>query len=603
MHKILGPETRRVFVPNTAYLIIKKTEIFVKRDLSFQCGSLCAFLMVFIANFLFFPVDLPAADTGANPLRMAPVNPEFLRAFEGARKAMSDNGYPLGYKPPPVDLSHAKGILSSRKRAFASSYDLRTQDKLTAVRDQGGCGSCWAFGTYASLESFLKPGETNNFSEQDLNATHGFDWLPCDGGNAFISQAYLARWSGPLNESDVPYPYAFTAENNFSPLKHVQQVVFLPERTSATDNDTVKHFLTTCGALYFAFYYSSTHWNSATNSYYYDGYPLGNHAVAVVGWDDNYDGNRFSTVPPGNGAFIAKNSWGTGWGENGFFYISYYDTSLQEFVSFNNAEATTHYDGLYQYDPLGHVSNLGYGSTTAWAANLFTATDSHSLGAVGFITNDSNTAYTIYVYTGATAGQPRSGTLAATQTGTNTYPGYYTVDLNSPVALANGTVFSIVIKFENSSYGYPVPVELRYNGYSSAATSNAGESFASPDGDTWEDIFDSVYYPNNTIKGFFSSMSPMLLYVSKDGNCGGRTPCFSTIQAALNVAGDGATIKVDQDTYPEAPVKTTAGTVSISGGWNGLFTEPTGTTQMYAPSGTGGGTVKVLPNTGVVAQQ
>jgi len=91
-------------------------------------------------------------------------------------------------------------------------------------------------------------------------------------------------------------------------LKHVQQVVFLPERTSATDNDTVKHFLTTYGALYFAFNYSNTHWNSATNSYYYDGDPRGNHAVAVVGWDDNYDRNRFSTIPPENRAFIAKNS-------------------------------------------------------------------------------------------------------------------------------------------------------------------------------------------------------------------------------------------------------------------------------------------------------
>jgi len=562
--------------------------------------------MVFLAGFLFFPVDHPTADTGANPLRMAPLNPEFLRAFEGGRKAMSDNGVPLGYMPPPVDLSHAKGILPFPKRAFASSYDLRTQDKVTPVRDQGGCGSCWAFGTYASLESFLKPAETNNFSEQDLNATHGFDWGECDGGNAFISHAYLARWSGPLNEADVPYPYAFTAGNGFAPLKHVQQVVFLPERTSATDNDAIKHFLTTYGALYFAFYYSNTHWNSATNSYYYGGDPRGNHAVAVVGWDDNYDRDRFRTIPPGNGAFIAKNSWGTGWGENGFFYISYYDTSLQEFVSFNNAEATTHYDGLYQYDPLGYVSNWGYGSTTAWAANLFTATDSHSLGAVGFITNDSNTAYTISVYSGVTAGQPRSGTLAATQTGTNTYPGYYTVDLDSPVALANGTRFSIVIKFENASYGYPVPVEIKYSGYSSAATSNAGESFASPDGNTWEDFFYSdysFYYPNNTIKGFFSSMSPMVLYVSKDGNCGGRTPCFSTIQAALNVAWDGSTIKVDQDTYPEAPVKSSAGTVSISGGWNGTFEEKTGTTRMYAPRVTGGGTVKVLPNTGVMPQQ
>jgi len=148
--------------------------------------------------------------------------------------------------------------------SYPATYDLRTLGKLSPIRNQGTCGSCWTFGTYASLESFLLPSETRDFSEQDLNANHGFDWLECAGGNAFISQAYLARWSGPLNETDVPYPYA-----TFDPIKHVQQVIWLPARASATDNDTIKYFLTNNGAVYFSFYWSSSYFNDTDDTYYY----------------------------------------------------------------------------------------------------------------------------------------------------------------------------------------------------------------------------------------------------------------------------------------------------------------------------------------------
>ncbi len=445
-------------------------------------------------------------------LQFAPINPAFIAGLNQERERFTSEGYPLGYAPSPVDLSHVRAADSDmiRSRSYPASYDLRTLSRLTAVRDQGDCGSCWTFGTFASLESYLKPTETRDFSEQDLNANHGFDWAECDGGNAFMSQAYLARWSGPVSESDEPYPYAVDVpQSGASQQKHVQQVVYLPARSSYTDNDTVKYFVTQYGAVYFSFYWSSSYYNQGNCAYYNSANTSANHAVAIVGWDDNYSKNNFNVAPAGNGAFIVRNSWGSSWGNGGYFYISYYDRSLQELVSFNNAEAANNYDGVYQYDPLGWVTDYGYSGTTAWAANIFTASSAQYLSAVGLITNDVNTNYTVYVYRGVSGGAPRSGTLVATKTGANPYPGYYTVALDTPLALSGGQTFSIVVKYTNSSYTYPIPVETKTSNYSSAASANAGESYVSSGGSSWYDL--SNYNSSNaTIKAFYSLGSSAL---------------------------------------------------------------------------------------------
>ena len=155
------------------------------------------------------------------------------------------NSYYLGEIPSPVDRSHVKDVVNPHTRDwYPTSYDLRTLNKLTAIRNQGACGSCWTFATMASLESFGKPTNDWNFSEQDLNANHGFDYGECTGGNHDMAAAYLARWSGPLSETDVPYPYASEMTRGaFSPQKHIQQIIFVPQRSDFGDNDTIKYFI------------------------------------------------------------------------------------------------------------------------------------------------------------------------------------------------------------------------------------------------------------------------------------------------------------------------------------------------------------------------
>ncbi len=494
----------------------------------------------------------------------APLNPEWL-AFEKNRtegKPMvttTASGKSLGYGPSPVDLSYLKGKEVSRPaqiQAYPASYDLRTIGKVTSVKDQGVYNTCWAFATYGSLESYLLPAENWDFSEYNLATQSGFDFPWYEKGNAFMSTAYLARWNGPVNEADDPYPAdearlsnGISCGNACPIQKHSQDVYFFPGRISSSDNNNIKLGLTTYGALCVLMHWDDAYYSTSPATYYNPVNNSSNHLVAIVGWDDNYPRTNFhgsAGAPPGNGAFIMKNSWGPSWGDGGYFYLSYYDISLQTSTAFT-AEPVSNYASVYQYDPLGWVSSGGYDNPIAWGANIFIAdVSANPITAVGFYTNDLNTQYEVYIYTSPTSG-PLGGTQYVGPQGTMPLAGYHTVKLASPVPLTAGQLFSVVIKLTTSGYGFPLAHEYAVPGYSSAATASPGQSYVSGDGSTWDDI--TIYEPtaNLCIKAFACGPSKIGvfrnggLYFDKNGDgfwtAGDTTGWFGTT-GDLPVAGD-----------------------------------------------------------------
>lgn len=459
---------------------------------------------------------LVAANAAAGEILRAPVNPDYVKYLkdraQGLVQSFTSEGYALGYIPPFHKIPKAKvGDSDTVQCTPPGSYDLRDFAGVTPVRNQGACGSCWSFATFASMESFLKfkKGSTRNFSEKDLITNHGFDYGECDGGNEKMSTAYLARWSGPLNETDVPYSPAIAKAMFASVQKHAQQVRFIPDRASFTDNQAVKVAVMLNGAVYCSFYYNLTYFNSAKGSYYYSGSAYANHAVAIVGWDDSYGKLNFKNPPPYNGAFLIKNSWGTGFGNSGYFWMSYYDTSLGGFAQFLNAEPTSNFTTKYEYDPLGWVSSLGYGDNTAYGANIFTAgtgANENNIKAVSFYSPVPGSTVEISIYKNLPATKntdPKAGTkVGTTFTKTITSAGYNTVRFPTPYLVTAGRKFSVVIRFTTPGYTYPLPMESPVSSASSA-TARIYQSFFSHSGTSWTDVHrDYSENANICIKAF-----------------------------------------------------------------------------------------------------
>lgn len=388
-----------------------------------------------------------------------------------------------------------------KSTAFPSSYDLRTFGRMTSVKNQGACGSCWSFATFGSMESRWKTLGINDFdlSENNLKDCHGFDYSPCQGGHSWMSISYLTRRNGPVLESQDPYVAASAScVTGITPTDYEVNARFLPN-----DINTIKQILMDYGAIYTAFYWNSAYYNYSDYTYFYNGSTPQNHGVVIAGWDDT------KNTAGGTGAWLIKNSWGPSWGNNGYFYISYNDAKINSEVCYYPSYLSMNANSkLYYYDELGEVIDFGYSSSIAYALNKFVTTNTYPLTRVATWIASGNGTVDIEIYD-TFNGTTLSGLLTSITGLSTPYAGYYTFDLPDPVTMTSGNEIYFKVRYNTPGYNFPVPVESVYAGYSSNAVIQSNVAWLSPDGSSWVPIGNGTSYPYDLcIRAYTAIESP-----------------------------------------------------------------------------------------------
>ncbi len=436
------------------------------------------------------------------------------------------------------------------------------KDKYPLPKNQGSFGTCWAHATAAMGEFYgiNYHGYTKDIDLSELylalsvyrtktnkkvgNAEEGggvtftgTDREMIDfGSNYKFAAQLMTKGYGYVQESELPYASSssdprFNGSGNLKAevLEKVDELddgeifhlsnMYLVDIGTDTGKKIVKEAIYRNGIVGLSYYDtgSSFHDYGSGIAAYSDvlikkpgeGSPNLNHAISIVGWDDDFPVSNFNSSkhPENPGAWLVRNSWYDNESEffarDGYYWLSYEDSSLTDTAGFEKSayiyettKTADDYDHVYYYNTqihgTGNCSSSTHPNMDWFSANVFNgpAVDDEILNAVS-IETDKNMDYEVKIYTGLTdPNNPESGThvAEADTSGSLSFPGIYTIPLNDPVVLKKGKSFSVVVKTGGQSIDY----ETAWDGGKPSVTCGIkeGQSFFKYDypGIEWADM-------------------------------------------------------------------------------------------------------------------
>lgn len=431
---------------------------------------------------------------------------------------------PISYVEPPSGNggSDTASVGAARTASYPAKYDPRDNLSLP-IRNQKPSNMCWAYTLASDIEiSFLRSGAgmfdlseehlayffanrlgdpLGNTQNDENRVLHGYR----DGGNQTLAAIFLSSWSGMALEAEIPYEtnedHTLDSEKTPDSSLAYHTAAYLEEAVfSSYSVEKMKGLITEYGAVSVSFGMYDSYYNPQRYAYSCPGGAPVNHAVSLIGWDDNFSRDNFNEASQvtSDGAWIARNSWGEEWGDDGYFYISYENMPNYNIVA-ASAVTSPEYPNNYFYDGSCALSKLKLypqGSTGVTSiANVFEAKAGNgkgeALGEVVLSTYTDGGSYSIQIYTNLQdKSNPTSGTPAYSSP-VQFYQknaGISTVKVPE-VTLIGGTLYSVVITNSGSSaVEYLCETNSSYDWVEFRADLQTGQSFCYHTQNGWSDF-------------------------------------------------------------------------------------------------------------------
>lgn len=420
------------------------------------------------------------------------------------------------------DLSTSVGNTFNVDYKTLRKFSLLDYGKVSKAHDQEKTNMCWTFATTSTIESSLLI-EQNK--EVDLSEKHidystiytlddgtknpfGYYSKNKDvGGNYYLSGAYLSAGRGPILETKLPWSTTSSSKSNTLNQKsdyYVNEIDYISSKScDANTILAIKKNLTEYGAVGAQIYAETpTYVSNDKLSYYYNGNNTINHALTIVGWDDDYSASNFKTTPKGNGAWLTKDTYPTIFTGNstipaGYHYVSYYDTNICTNLMSAYKVETTSFDNKYTNNIHGFSGNIATTDASSIIfKNIYTKQNSASekLSKVNIFTGYPGDKYEIYY-----SDVDDYSKAVKIGEGTATKEGYTSINTSKNISITSKK-FYIYLKYttaytevDNGKTYYVFPVET----FASSSTAEdkwyyvankpSGVSYYSIDSTSWID--------------------------------------------------------------------------------------------------------------------